>query len=90
MNAFEIVFNLCQWIQTYFDENNTIVLQSSKIIFAGFFDELEYLFQVTFILQQISINYLNRVLNSIDIDEKIKAYIYQERAKYLEEIHRIA
>jgi len=33
IDAYDILLNLCQWVQTYFYEDNMIILQSSKIFF---------------------------------------------------------
>ncbi|CAF3836394.1 unnamed protein product [Rotaria sp. Silwood1] len=41
------------------------------------------------VLQQISVHYLEQALTTVDINDEIKAYIYKERAQYLEQIYHV-
>ncbi|CAF1220010.1 unnamed protein product [Adineta steineri] len=41
------------------------------------------------VLEQISINYLEQAMTSVNINDEIKAYVYKERAQYLERIYHI-
>ncbi|UJR27900.1 hypothetical protein I4U23_009162 [Adineta vaga] len=70
LDAYDIVFNLCLWLKTYFYDNNFEIIQS-----------------IISILQQISVENLERIMNIIDMNDEVKAYIYKERAEYLEELH---
>ena len=91
-DANDIVVNLCQWLETYFDviNKNIVVRQSSQqaqILLFVFISSPWFI--VMDILQQISVNNLNWALNSIgDFPDAIKGYIYQQRARYLESINR--
>lgn len=48
-----------------------------------------FLVIVVSVLQQISVDYLEQALTTVDINDEIKAYIYKERALYLEQIHHV-
>jgi len=41
------------------------------------------------VLQKISVDYLEQAMTIVDINEEIKAYIYKERAHYLEQINQV-
>jgi hypothetical protein len=48
-----------------------------------------FLVIVISILQKISVDYLEQAMTIVDINDEIKAYIYKQRAHYLEQIIRI-
>jgi hypothetical protein len=41
------------------------------------------------VLKKISVDYLEQAITIVDINEEIKAYIYKERAHYLEQINQV-
>ncbi len=41
------------------------------------------------VLQKISVDYLEQAMTIVDINDEIKAYIYKERAHYLEQINQV-
>jgi hypothetical protein len=47
------------------------------------------LFIVISVLQQISVDYLEQAMTTVDINDEIQGYIYQQRALYLERLKEI-
>ncbi|CAF0825908.1 unnamed protein product [Adineta ricciae] len=72
IDAYNIVLNLCRWLNVYFYEDNFNISQS-----------------IVYILRQISIENLNRIMNMIAINDEIKVYAFKERAEYLENLHQV-
>jgi hypothetical protein len=75
-------------LKTYYINNNIFSTQASKLIQwdTSLIDDF-FLVIVISVLQQISVNYLEQALSTVDINDEIKAYIYKERAQYLEQIY---
>jgi len=48
-----------------------------------------FLVIVISVLQQISVDYLEQAMTTVDINDEIKAYIYKQRAHYLEQIIQV-
>lgn len=46
-------------------------------------------FLVISVLQQISVDYLEQAITTVDINDEIKGYIYKARAQYLEQIYHV-
>lgn len=59
---------------------NIIVRQSSDI---------RLCLAVMNILQQVSVDQLDAVFNTIDLRDQIKGYVYKQRAEYLESLSQI-
>ncbi|CAF3786647.1 unnamed protein product [Rotaria magnacalcarata] len=90
VDALNIIANLCRWLKTYYYKNNMLPIHASKSIHLGVrFIDGYFLVLVMSVLQQISVNYLEQALTTVDIDDEIKGYIYKARAQYLEQMHHV-
>ncbi|CAF1114125.1 unnamed protein product [Didymodactylos carnosus] len=70
LDASDEICLLCRWLKIYYYDDNSLTIKNAIIT----------------ILNQCSVNSIEKVINSINMDDKLKCFIYKERARYLEKI----
>lgn len=76
---------LCRWLKVFYSDPNRLPRQASKhrkCIDRTFFHRSVFL--VMSILQQISIDYLEKAMIHVRLTDEMKVFLYKERAHYLE------